>query len=438
MAGTAQGPGLYRMIWRWHFYAGLFVLPFVLVLSLTGAVYLFRPQIDRWEERAYRGLATGGAVSPDRQRDAALAAFPQARFVHYRLPERPGDAALLQLALPDGAEREVFVSPQGSVLASRVPESGISATIARLHGNLLLGRWGDRLVELAASWTIVLVLSGLYLWWPRPLRAAGTLWPRPHLRGRALLKDLHRVTGFWIAGLLLVTLVSGLPWAGAWGGTFAWVREQLHLVQGPADWKIGTPAAPAGHAHHAMAPHGMMPPAHALPLSVIVAKAQAERMAFPVTVRPPLAPPQGRVSEDCAWLVRSSPANRVLARQVSYDTVSGAGVARSGFADRHVIDRIVNTGIAWHEGQLFGLANQLAGLAMALGLIAVSILGTVMWLRRRPLGAPPAPVGKAPRWLVGATALLGLLMPLFGLSLIVVLLIDAGLTAAGRARRSAG
>ncbi|MFX8543048.1 hypothetical protein ABTM06_20405, partial [Acinetobacter baumannii] len=79
-------------------------------------------------------------------------------------------------------------------------------------------------------------------------------------------------------------------------------------------------------------------------------------------------------------------------------------------------------------GQLFGLTNQLAGLAMTLGLIAVSILGTVMWLRRRPLGAPPALVGKAPRWLVGATALLGLLMPLFGLSLIVVLLIDAGVT----------
>ncbi len=28
---------LYRTIWRWHFYAGLLVIPLVLVLSLTGA-----------------------------------------------------------------------------------------------------------------------------------------------------------------------------------------------------------------------------------------------------------------------------------------------------------------------------------------------------------------------------------------------------------------
>ena len=26
----------YRTIWRWHFYAGLFVMPFILILSVTG------------------------------------------------------------------------------------------------------------------------------------------------------------------------------------------------------------------------------------------------------------------------------------------------------------------------------------------------------------------------------------------------------------------
>ena len=45
---------LYRTIWRWHFYAGLFVVPMVLILSLTGAAYLFKPQVERWEERAWR------------------------------------------------------------------------------------------------------------------------------------------------------------------------------------------------------------------------------------------------------------------------------------------------------------------------------------------------------------------------------------------------
>ena len=54
---------LYRTIWRWHFYAGLLVIPFILMLSVTGAAYLFKPQLDRWEERDWRGLSVQDACT---------------------------------------------------------------------------------------------------------------------------------------------------------------------------------------------------------------------------------------------------------------------------------------------------------------------------------------------------------------------------------------
>ena len=119
----------YNLAWRWHFYAGLFVLPFILILSVTGAIYLFKPQIQHWEERAWMGLAAEGGVSPDRQRDAALSAFPGARFGGYRLPERAGDSALIRLVLADGGARDVFVSPQGGVLGALDPETRIAAIV---------------------------------------------------------------------------------------------------------------------------------------------------------------------------------------------------------------------------------------------------------------------------------------------------------------------
>ena len=58
------------------------------------------------------------------------------------------------------------------------------------------------------------------------------------------------------------------------------------------------------------------------------------------------------------------------------------------------IDRVVAYGVAWHEGQLLGLFNQLVGVATALMLITLVISGFVMWRRRKPdhaLGAPPLP-----------------------------------------------
>lgn len=427
--GTVRSASaLYRTIWRWHFYAGLFVLPFILALSVTGSIYLFKPQIDRWEERAFRDLGATGAVSADRQVAAALAAHPGARFNHYRLPEHAGDAAMVQISLADGQSREVYVSPQGSVLGMLDPQSRISATVATIHGSLLLGQWGDWLVELAASWTIVLILSGLYLWWPRPFRAAGALWPRLSLRGRPLLKDIHRVTGFWIAGLVLVMLASGLPWAGVWGSAFTWARTELGLIDGPQNWKTGAQTAHGAHDHAAMmmAAPAKVPPA-SLPLAAFVERAQAESMAYPVLVLPPHAPQRFGPPTGDDWTVKSETQNRPLTRQVTYDPATGAETSRSGFADKHVIDRVVNTGIAWHEGQLFGLANQLLGVATALALIAISLLGVMMWLKRRPkgeFGAPPPVSGSKPGWVIGAIMVLGLLLPLFGASVIAIFAFD--------------
>ncbi|MDI9654337.1 PepSY domain-containing protein, partial [Burkholderia cenocepacia] len=31
---------------RWHFYAGLFVMPFLVILAITGTLYCFQPQIE--------------------------------------------------------------------------------------------------------------------------------------------------------------------------------------------------------------------------------------------------------------------------------------------------------------------------------------------------------------------------------------------------------
>jgi uncharacterized iron-regulated membrane protein len=77
---------------------------------------------------------------------------------------------------------------------------------------------------------------------------------------------------------------------------------------------------------------------------------------------------------------------------------------------------------------LFGWLNQLMNLATALGLILLSVSSVVMWWRRRPgdvLGAPPA---LAPRAVaIGFVMLLvglGLFLPLLGVTLVAVLLIE--------------
>lgn len=423
---------VYRTLWRWHFYAGLFVLPFLVTLSLSGMLYLFKPQVERYEERAFHGHLASRPVSAHQQVEAALAAHAGARLLDYRVPEQDGDAVMVRLGLANsGGNLEVFVAPDGSVVGAMRPGDRIMAFVKRFHSELLIGKAGNWLVELAANWAILLILSGLYLWWPRGRGPAGTLWPRVGLGRQIFLRDLHAVTGFWISGLVLVLLVSGLPWTAVWGSAFQTVRAEMGWVQGGARWEIGgEKPRSAAHGHHhgrgaahaAAGVHAGSSSLHAL--DAMVANVRAEQLAYPAVITPPGAPGRfGRPGEN-VWTIRSD--SPVAPQQVSirYDIDRLQELSRERFQDRHVIDRVVGYGISWHEGQLFGWVSQLVGVLTALGLTTMAVSAFVLWRRRKPesaLGAPlSATVPARKGLLVSMLAVFAALLPLLALSLAVV------------------
>jgi uncharacterized iron-regulated membrane protein len=428
---------LYRTIWRWHFYAGLFVIPFILLLATTGSLYLFKPQIDAWEESAWRGppLAAGeGMASPDVQVAAAMAAAPGATLRSYRLPRAEGEPAVVWVDLPDaGGQRELFVAASGQVTAIVDPAQRWSNWLQRLHGSLLLGLPGGLLVETAASWAIVLILSGLYLWWPRGRGLAGVVWPRLNGGKRAAWRDLHAVTGFWVSGLALVLLVSGLPWTDGWASAFRMLRQQAGWVnQGPQDWKGGMTLNDHGsHGDHGSAMPSVSPPTRRVggqqDFTSIAFLAQREALPFPVIIQPPGAPSRFGPPNGPDWKVSSEAQNRPLIRSVTYNAQSGAVTGRQGFADKHPIDRVINYGIAWHEGQLFGWVNQLIGVLTGLALVTIAVSGTMMWWRRRVPGqgldAPPLPPERG-RALMLLLVIPALLLPMMLASLLIVALVD--------------
>ena len=430
MTDTNRIP-LYRTIWRWHFYAGLFVIPFILMLSVTGAAYLFKPQLDRWQESAWRDLPTAERIDADAQVKAVLTAFAGASFHYYRVPQAPGDAAIVHVGLPAGGMRDVAVSPQGQVIGSADPDDRISAWLAKIHGSLLIGKLGGMVVELAASWAIVMILTGLYLWWPRGRELAGVVWPRLSRGGRTALRDLHAVTGFWVSGLALILLLTALPWTDVWASGFRAVRAEMGWVAGTQDWKGGASDHHAAQDHGAMAKPTSDPGAAFEPrvaLDRIVLRAQNEDLPAPVIIQPPGAPNLFGPPNGNHWTLTTQTQNRPLVRKVSYDVVTGIEVSRSGFADKHVIDRIVGIGIAWHEGALFGIVSQLIGAFTALMLVTLAVSGFLMWRRRKPedaLGAPPGVRDPAKTKGVAAIVLLlAAVLPSLAASLILLWIVD--------------
>jgi len=436
MTNAQRQENRYRTVWRWHFYAGLFCVPFILWLSVTGGLYLFKPQIEAMIDRPYAGLAyTGELASPAEQARAATAAVPGSVLHRFVLSDRIDQAT--QIVVGKGAEEtRVYVHPQTLVILKTVGEEDqLMRIVFRLHGELMAGAFGSMLVELAASWAIIMLLTGLFLWWPRSgAGLAGTLYPRLR-RGRAVLwQDFHAVTGIWISILAIFLILTGLPWANNWGNYLKAVRGVAASYAEKQDWSAGSAADARDRAaldkgarmmmgEHA--DHGGMVMTHMTgplgALDMIVPRAQALALAGPVEISPPTG--AGGI-----WMVKSSAANRPLRTSIGMDGATGAIVSREDFDQRPFIDRAIGIGVAAHEGALFGWLNQLIGLATVSGLFLLAVSAIMMWWRGRPGGAlgAPAPQGMIRHsWLlVGLVVALGFVVPLFGISLALVVALE--------------
>lgn len=426
----------YRAVWRWHFYAGLICIPFVVVLSLTGCVYLFKPQIEAWTERSYNSLTPAQSpLPPSKLIDSALRAFPGSVFSSYELPADAQSAARIVLATDRGNQR-VYVHPgTASVLGSIPEDQRIMRLFFRLHGELLMGDRGSNIVETAACWTIVLLLSGIWLWWPRSAKGlAGVLYPRLFAGSRLFWRDLHAVVGLWVTGLALFLLLTGLPWAKFWGDYFKAVRQVTGTAVVRQDWSNTAERRPenagkapasgehSGHSGHGSSAGRPVGPAPDLThIDQMVATVAALHLDAPVIV----AAPGGRSKK---WTGKSDTANRPRRVSVDLDPQSGQISGRQNFSDRHWIDRAVAYGIAAHEGQLFGWANVALGLLTGMSLILLSVSGVIMWWKRRDTGVLGAPkVLAQPQLsggLLGIILLLGLCFPLFAATLCAVLLLE--------------
>src|SRR6202011_5481592 len=98
--------------------------------------------------------------------------------------------------------------------------------VLKLHGELLIGDVGSWIVELAASWAVIMILTGLFLWWPRNASGlAGVLYPRLRKGQRTFWRDIHAVTGIYVSFFALFLLFTGLPWAKGWG---AYLKAARH------------------------------------------------------------------------------------------------------------------------------------------------------------------------------------------------------------------
>ncbi len=439
---------LYRTVWRWHFCAGLVVAPFLFILAVTGAIYLFNDEINDVLHSDKRFAVSAGPHQPiSKIAASALGGHPNGKVTRIDTPTAAGRTYQVYVTPDMGKPVRVFIDPASARVQGEYDYYYTLIGIAdQLHGSLLMGDVGDAIVEIAACWGLILLATGLYLWWPRGVGILRALVPNFEASGRRFWKSLHGATGAWTALLIAFLIVTGLPWATVWGGMFRKVTAaagvgypssvRTHgapastslivrdVAGGAAPWTLeDMPAPQSGHhsGHTAPGASAGSPAGERVGLDRVAAIVAERGMTDPYRLVFP-ADERGVFS---AYTYPDQPEGQ---RSIYIDQYSGEVIRDIGFKDYGIAAKAVELGVQLHMGNYFGVINQVVMLIPCIGIVALSITGPCMWWLRRPkgkLGAPKSPAPTTLRNLVLITAGMAALFPLAAASLVVVWTIDA-------------
>ncbi|MFJ7467233.1 PepSY-associated TM helix domain-containing protein [Peribacillus frigoritolerans] len=422
---------LYRTVWRWHFYAGIIFAPLLIILAVTGSIYLFKPQIEQVLYQDYQEVTPlGDRLPASQQIENVKELYPDAVVTKYHPGENASRSSEVSIT-SNNESLTIFMDPYtGKSIGELNDEDRIMDKIEEIHGELMAGTLGDRIVELAACWAVVLIVSGLYLWYPKKKQSlSGVLFPRLNKGKHIFRRDLHAVPAFWITAGMLFIIMTGLPWSGFWGNNFQLLATNSGSGYPPSIWTGSAPTSSIKTKDIADVPWAAenldVPLSDIqgfLPLSIddVVTIANREGMHPSYSINIPQ-------ETDGVYTLSAFPPKAQDEATIHIDQYSGAVLADYRYDHYGLIGKIVAWGITLHKGTQFGLINQMISLLICLGILLVAFSGFYLWWKRKPkngLGAPKAPQIKNMKLFLFLLIGLGILFPLVGLSLIVVWLID--------------
>ncbi|MGG0657208.1 PepSY-associated TM helix domain-containing protein [Rummeliibacillus pycnus] len=438
--------GLYNRFWRWHFYAALFITPLLLTLTLSGIGYLFYTNVENkaYDHYFFENSTHTEKLTIDEGIEKAKEKFKGYSVSKVIVLKDPYNTRLT-MDNKNGDEKYVFLDDNYQIVGSQDSKYTFSNVMRNLHSSLFVGGTVvNYLVELAACWAIFLLLSGVYMTFK-----GKALKKKENASKRQKNKKWHALVGTIITIPMIAIIFTGLPWS-VFMGNFIYTAAQEHpsigipkLQQSPPTsdmseipWATRKNDAPSsskegGHAHHAgMSMPGMdMTSSNMISVQQLMTNVDATKISKPYSIIYPS-------SEDGVYTVAKSSNTGVTGLDVSpydeittyFDQYSGKLISKVGYDEYGILGKWFTWGIPLHEGHLFGWPNKIINLLVCLAFIFVILWGIKTWFSRKKKGEFSAPPNTSKGISVGfgiIMVVLGILMPLFGISLIVVALIES-------------
>ncbi|MBY0599894.1 PepSY-associated TM helix domain-containing protein [Bacillus bingmayongensis] len=416
---------LHYIFWRWHFYAGLFIAPLLITLSLSGIGYLFREEVENF---IYKDLYFGNSHHTESLSMTESISLTEKKYPHYNVTkisyfENEYNTRLTMKNEYTGDQKYVYLDKHNQIVGDQNANETFANIMRELHSSLLVGgTFVNYLIELAACWTIFLIVTGLYM-------SIKSFKNTLVSNAREHSKRLHWTIGIVFTIPLILLILTGLPWSGFMGKqiyNIATSNQSLgypKLYMAPPESKFKElPWA----TRQETPPQSDVTKRGALSINDLEEKIQIEK---PYVISLPN-------DAKGVFTVSKSSGSGITGMNVSpneeitayFDQYSGSLISKIDYRDYGLFAQWFSYGIPLHEGHLFGWPNKILCLLTTLSLLFLIYFGVKMWLARKPqgkLGAPPKQKDKKSIFaFILIMIILGISMPLFGLSVLIIFIVE--------------
>jgi uncharacterized iron-regulated membrane protein len=365
-----------------HLACGVAAGVVIFIMSVTGALLTYQRQMTAWADmRGYWSEPSEGAkrLPADELLAKVTRAQPDLAPTTIVIRSAPGAPA----SLAAGPGRQVFVKPYSGAVLGEGNGQGMRdffRTVVEWHRYVAMAgdsRATGRAITGASNLMFLfIVVSGLFLWWPRTWTSAALrniLWFRGGLSSKARDFNWHNTIGFWSAIPLAIVVAGGVvisyPWATAL--VYQAYGEQPPAPGGGVGARGGGPGARAGGPAADIAAH--------VPLEALVARAEGQ---MPDWKTISVALPSGNAPRVVLTLDAGDGGQPHKRATLMLNRRTGAVERWEPYSSQSA-GRRARTWLRFaHTGEVYGLAGQtVAGLVTAGGAVLV-FTGLALALRR--------------------------------------------------------
>lgn len=413
-----------RWFWKWHVISGLISLPFMLLLCVTGILYLFKEYYNDfvYDEQRFVSVPVSSSTfeknitSYDEQL-TSVRGFTDGHVVQVVLPLEDHEATAFRLhgKKGDHTRNFVYVDPYTAKVTGQVDQRDtLMYKIRKLHGELLLDKPGSYAIEIAASWFLVLILTGIYVWWPgkrfKQAGLAGFFTIRTKKGRRIFYRDLHAVGGFWLSVFMLIILAGGMPWTEVFGSQLKWVQKQTNTGY-PENWN---------NSRGLSSDQSLNNTGQIVSLDRMVSIAQSQNLEGQLTIKLPMNDEQVFSVMNRSFWLRDQ-------RSLHFDQYSGDLIQSYEWSDVGILMEMRQVAMRLHQGE-YGLVNWIILLAIVFVFTLATASGLVSYILRKPKGRwgiPSVPESFRVDYGLGVLVVfLGIVFPMFGGSVVFILVLE--------------